>query len=89
MPSDQCNESKIFLGITTCPCPEILTVAANINTPHKLKMRFAVERQSDNLDNLVLLHSNCHRQVHYLMKLGADMSFLSANSTDRFPQGGL
>ena len=36
---------------------------------------------SDNLDNLVLLHPNCHRQVHHLMKLGADMSFLSATST--------
>ena len=44
---------------------------------------------SDNLDNLVLLHPNCHRQVHHLMKLGADVSFLSATSTDRFPQGGL
>jgi hypothetical protein len=27
------------------------------------------------LDNLVLLHPNCHRQVHHLMKLGADVSW--------------
>ena len=35
----------------------------------------------DHLDNLVMLHPNCHRQVHYLMKLGADTRFVSAHLT--------
>ena len=35
----------------------------------------------DGLNNLVMLHPNCHRQVHYLMKLGADTSFVSAHLT--------
>ncbi|MCK5355482.1 MAG: group II intron reverse transcriptase/maturase, partial [Methyloprofundus sp.] len=33
----------------------------------------------DGLNNLVMLHPNCHRQVHYLMKLGADTRFVSAH----------
>jgi RNA-directed DNA polymerase len=36
---------------------------------------------SDRLDNLVMLHPNCHRQVHHLMKLGTDTSFVSAHLT--------
>ncbi|CAK0753712.1 hypothetical protein CCP3SC5AM1_190033 [Gammaproteobacteria bacterium] len=50
----------------------------NIHTHH------IVERckgGGDNLNNLVLLHPNCHHQVHHLMKLGADMKFLSAHLT--------
>jgi len=39
-----------------------------------------IERcQGDGLTNLVMLHPSCHRQVHYLMKLGADTSFVSAH----------
>ena len=35
----------------------------------------------DSLDNLVMLHPNCHRQIHSLMKLGADTGFVSAHLT--------
>ena len=35
----------------------------------------------DSLDNLVMLHPNCHHQVHSLMKLGADTRFISAQLT--------
>jgi len=35
----------------------------------------------DSLDNLVMLHPNCHRQIHSLMKLGADTRFVSAHLT--------
>jgi hypothetical protein len=30
---------------------------------------------------LVMLHPNCHRQIHSLMKLGADTHFVSAHLT--------
>jgi len=35
----------------------------------------------DSLTNLVMLHPNCHRQIHHLMKLGADTSFISVHLT--------
>ncbi|CAK0780194.1 5-methylcytosine-specific restriction enzyme A [Gammaproteobacteria bacterium] len=62
-----------------CPvCGQRFNGETSIHTHH------IVERckgGGDNLENLVLLHPNCHRQVHHLMKLGADMRFLSAHLT--------
>ena len=62
-----------------CPmCGQKFSGEVNIHTHH------IVERckgGGDDLKNLVLLHPNCHRQVHHLMKLGTDMKFLSAHLT--------
>jgi RNA-directed DNA polymerase len=62
-----------------CPmCSQRFNGETSIHTHH------IVERckgGGDHLENLVLLHPNCHRQVHHLMKLGADMLFLSAHLT--------
>ena len=62
-----------------CPmCSQRFNGESSIHTHH------IVERckgGGDNLENLVLLHPNCHRQAHHLMKLGVDMKFLSAHLT--------
>jgi RNA-directed DNA polymerase len=62
-----------------CPmCNQPFNGESSIHTHH------IVERckgGGDNMENLVLLHPNCHRQVHHLMKIGADIRFLSAQLT--------
>jgi RNA-directed DNA polymerase len=63
-----------------CPmCGQRFGKETSIHTHH------IVERckgGGDHLGNLVLLHPNCHRQVHYLMNLGKDMRFLSVCPSD-------
>jgi RNA-directed DNA polymerase len=47
-----------------CPaCRELITVETDWHTHHVI---WRVNGGSDRLDNLVLLHPNCHRQVHSL-----------------------
>jgi len=49
-----------------------------------LHVHHVVERckgGGEHLENLILLHPNCHRQVHHLMKLGADRNLLFVDST--------
>ena len=47
-----------------CPvCRELITVETDWHTHHVV---WRVNGGSDRLDNLVLLHPNCHRQVHSL-----------------------
>ena len=62
-----------------CPvCQQKFKGETSINVHH------IVERYKgggDNLDNLVMLHPNCHRQIHSLMKLGVDSKFVSTHLT--------
>lgn len=65
-----------------CPvCQQGFSGETSIHVHHILERS---KGGSDRLDNLVMLHPNCHRQVHHLMNLGADMRFLSAHLTTGF-----
>lgn len=45
-----------------CPvCNQTITPETGLLTPHLI---WRTNGGTDNLDNLVLLHPNCHRQVH-------------------------
>jgi RNA-directed DNA polymerase len=62
-----------------CPmCSQGFNGDTSIHTHHIIER---CKGGDDNLDNLVLLHPNCHRQVHHLMKLGANMQFVFAHLT--------
>ena len=59
-----------------CPmCRQGFKGETSIHVHHIIKRC----KGGDSLNNLVMLHPNCHHQVHYLMKLGADTSFVSAH----------
>ncbi len=48
-----------------CPCcKQLITLETGWNTHHVIERH---KGGSDKLDNLVMLHPNCHRQVHNLM----------------------
>jgi len=62
-----------------CPmCRQGFKGETSIHVHHILRR---CEGGGDALTNLVMLHPNCHRQIHYLMNLGADTSFVSAHLT--------
>ena len=58
-----------------CPiCQQRFLGETSIHVHHIVRR---CEGGGDGLYNLVMLHPNCHRQIHSLMKLGVDKQFIS------------